>query len=196
VVFGVEGPILQAYRQFNIDSITPGDDYDAMRQALTRRYTKLKTDNQLLPDLIIVDGGKGQLNIAIDVLESLQVSGVILLGVAKGPTRKAGVERLFVAGRDVDIQLDVAHPARHLIQFIRDEAHRFAITSHRKARAKNRLQSVLDKITGVGKKRKTDLLNHFGGLQALKAASAEEIAKVKGISRVLAKFIYDTLHEA
>lgn len=195
VVFGVEGPIRKAYRQFNIDSITPGDDYDAMRQVLTRRYTKLKTDNQLLPDLIIIDGGKGQLNIAIEVLESLQVSGVILLGVAKGPTRKAGVERLFVAGRDTDIQLEVAHPARHLIQFIRDEAHRFAITSHRKARGKNRLQSVLDKIAGVGKKRKTDLLNHFGGLQGLKTASAEEIAKVKGISRVLAKYIYDALHE-
>lgn len=194
VVFGADGPIRKAYRQFNIEGVTPGDDYGAMRQALTRRYTKLKTENKILPDVILIDGGKGQLNIAIDVLETLQVSGVILVGVAKGPTRKAGVEKLWIAGHDAEIDLPMDHPARHVIQFIRDEAHRFAITSHRKARSKNRLQSALDQIAGIGKKRKADLLTFFGGLRELKSASSEEIAKVKGISRVLAKFIYEKLH--
>jgi excinuclease ABC subunit C len=195
VVFGTDGPLRKAYRQFNIDNVTPGDDYDAMRQALTRRYTKLKTDNLPLPDLIIIDGGKGQLNVAVTVMETLQISGVILLGVAKGPTRKAGVEKLLIPGRETDIHLEMDHPARLFIQSIRDEAHRFAITKHRAARGKNRLQSVLDKIAGVGKKRKMDLLKYFGGLQGLKAASVEEITKVNGISRVLAKYIYEVLHK-
>lgn len=137
VVFGMDGPIKKMYRQFNIDNITPGDDYAAMKQVLTRRYTKLKKDNSALPDLIIVDGGKGQLKIAASVLESLQISGVTLMGVAKGVTRKAGVEKLWVWGRDSEIALKQTDLARHLIQQIRDEAHRFAITAHRKALQKN-----------------------------------------------------------
>ncbi|MCX7125057.1 MAG: excinuclease ABC subunit UvrC [Gammaproteobacteria bacterium] len=195
VVFGVEGALRKDYRQFNIENITPGDDYAAMEQALTRRYTQLKINNKKLPDIIIVDGGKGQLNVAATVLESLQISGVLLLGVAKGVTRKAGVEKLFLSGSDTEIELPTNDPARHLIQFIRDEAHRFAITAHRKARGKNRLQSILETIVGVGKKRKMDLLTHFGGLQELKKASAEEISKVKGVSRALAKHIYSVLHK-
>lgn len=195
VVFGVEGPIKKAYRQFNIDNITPGDDYAAMRQALIKRYTHLKTDNKLLPDLIIIDGGKGQLRMATEALESMQVSGVMLMGIAKGVERKPGLEKIWIEGRENEVSLTSDDPVLHLLQFIRDEAHRFAITAHRKKRAKNRIQSVLDTITGVGKKRKMDLLNHFGGLQELKKASVEEIAKVKGVSRVLAKHIYDALHE-
>lgn len=195
VVFGAQGPILHAYRQFNIENITPGDDYAAMKQVLTRRYTQLKSDNKPLPDLIIIDGGKGQLKIAAMVLETLQVSGVLLLGVAKGPERKPGMEKLFVSGHETEITLSADHPAKHFIQFIRDEAHRFAITAHRKKRAKNRLQSKLDVIVGIGKKRKAGILKHFGGWQELKNASAEEIAKVQGISRVLAKQIYAVIHE-
>lgn len=195
VVFGSEGAIRKAYRQFNIENITPGDDYAAMKQVLTRRYTQLKTDNKKLPDLIIIDGGKGQLKIAATVLESLQVSGVFLMGVAKGPARKPGMEKIFLWGKEDETHLSADNPALHLIQFIRDEAHRFAITAHRKMRGKNRLQSKLDTITGVGKKRKSELLKFFGGLQELKKASAEEISKIKGISRVVAKHIYAVLHE-
>src|SRR3990167_9490117 len=140
VVFGADGAIKNSYRQFNIDNITKGDDYAAMRQVLTRRYTRLKTENKSLPDLIIIDGGKGQLRIAAEVLENLQISGVILLGVAKGVTRKACVEKLIVWGRDKNISLSTDDPARLFIQRIRDEAHRFAITAHRKARSKNSLR--------------------------------------------------------
>src|SRR3990167_3066620 len=154
VVFGVEGAIRKLYRQFNIEDITPGDDYAAMHQVLTRRYTHLKTKNLPLPDLIIVDGGKGQLKQASMVLESLQINGVMLIGIAKGPERKSGCERIFIANHDAEIHLSSDNPVLHLLQFIRDEAHRFAITAHRKKRDKNRLQSRLDQIVGVGKKRK------------------------------------------
>ncbi|PIZ03942.1 MAG: excinuclease ABC subunit C [Gammaproteobacteria bacterium CG_4_10_14_0_8_um_filter_38_16] len=195
VVFGIEGAMKKAYRQFNISNITPGDDYAAMEQVLTRRYTKLKVDNQLLPDLIIVDGGKGQLKMAATVLESLQISGVMLMGIAKGEGRKPGLEKILIWGQESKVSLTPDDPVLHLLQFIRDEAHRFAITAHRKARGKKQLQSILDLIAGVGKKRKIDLLKHFGGLQELKKASTEEIAAVKGISRVLAKQIYDALHD-
>lgn len=194
VVFTADGPMRKAYRQFNIDHITPGDDYAAMQQVLTRRYASLKIRGQALPDLMIVDGGKGQLKIAANVLESLQVSGVILLGMAKGAARKPGHEKIFVWGSASEIVLAPDDPVSHCLQMIRDEAHRFAITAHRKKRGKNRLQSVLDTITGIGKKRKQNLLIHFGGLQALKKASIEEIAKVKGISRALAKKIHTDLH--
>jgi len=195
VVFGVEGAIKKAYRQFDIENITPGDDYAAMQQVIARRYTKLKIDNKLLPDLIIVDGGKGQLKMAATVLESLQVSGVALMGIAKGSARKPGCEHIFLWGSEHEIVLSSDDPVLHLLQFIRDEAHRFAITAHRKKRAKNGLQSVLDTMTGVGKKRKSDLLKYFGGLQELKKASVFDISKVPGISTALAKYIHKVLHE-
>src|SRR3990167_6936747 len=156
VVFGVEGAIKKLYRQFNIENITPGDDYAAMQQAITRRYTNLKIDDKLLPDLIIVDGGKGQLKMAATVLETLQVSGVMLMGIAKGPERKPGCEKIFIWGHESEMSLSSDDPVLHLLQFIRDEAHRFAITAHRKARGKKQLQSTLDLIAGVGKKRKMD----------------------------------------
>ncbi len=194
VVFNEEGAANKDYRQFNIKDITPGDDYAAMRQCLTRRYTRLKEGDAKLPDLIIIDGGLGQLRQAADVLEELQVSGVTLMGVAKGPARKAGAEKLLIWPNKQPIELASDHLAHHLIQFIRDEAHRFAITKHRAKRAKARKQSPLENIEGVGQKRRRELLKYFGGLQELIKASPADIAKVPGISESLAKRIYDALH--
>ena len=195
VVFDVDGLNRRAYRQFDIKDITEGDDYAAMKQVLTRRYTRLKSNESALPDLIIVDGGKGQLKQAEEVLEELQVSGVILMGVAKGPARKAGLETLLLAGHDKAIRLPPEHQALHLIQIIRDEAHRFAITAHRKKRTKQGLQSKLTLIPGVGNKRRQQLLTYFGGFLELKNASQAEIAKVPGISENMAAKIYSVLHE-
>lgn len=195
VVFDEHGPLKKAYRQFNIDGITPGDDYAAMRSALTRRYTQLKKQNLPLPDVILIDGGKGQLRIAQEVMAFLQISDIMLLGVAKGVTRKAGLEKLFLLKDDHAELLDVPQesPARHLIQQIRDEAHRFAITAHRKKRVKNGLRSILDTIAGVGPSRKKALLHYFGGITALKKASIEELTKVRGVSRALAEKIVRSL---
>jgi excinuclease ABC subunit C len=194
VVYGVDGPQNKNYRRFNIKDITPGDDYAALRQALLRRYTRLKEGDECLPDLLIIDGGKGQLRQAIEVLEELQVSGVELLGVAKGVTRKPGLETLILAGKDTPIYLSNDDIALHLIQYIRDESHRFAIMAHRAKRDKARVQSPLEFIEGVGAKRRRDLLRHFGGLQELRRASIDDIAKVSGISLVLAERIYEVLH--
>ncbi len=195
VVFGTEGAIKQDYRRFNITGVTPGDDYGALRQALSRRYTRLKEGGGTLPDLLIIDGGIGQLKQAADVLEELQVSGVMLMGVAKGPARKPGQEKIYLWGRKVEIHLPSDSMALHLIQFIRDEAHRFAIVAHRAKRAKRRLESPLESIEGIGPKRRQDLLKYFGGLQELKKASIDEIAKVPGISQKLAEAIHQALNE-
>jgi excinuclease ABC subunit C len=194
VVFTDEGASKKDYRRFNITDITPGDDYAALRQALTRRYTRLKEGGGELPDLLIVDGGVGQLKQAAEVLEELQVSGVILLGVAKGPERKPGLEKLYIWGKKLEIHLKSDDIALHLIQYIRDEAHRFAITAHRAKRAKGRLESPLQQIEGIGPKRRQQLLKHFGGLQELRKASVAEINQVPGISAALAQRIYDVLH--
>lgn len=193
VVFDQNGPLKSDYRRFNIDGITPGDDYAAMSQALSRRYTRLKKGEGRLPDVLFVDGGKGQMSQAENILEELQITGVVLVGVAKGPTRKAGLESLFVSGGD-ELTLSPDNPALHLIQHIRDESHRFAITAHRNRRSKKRKESVLEGIDGVGPKRRRALLRHFGGSQRVEAASTEELAKVEGISRKLAEHIYATLH--
>lgn len=193
VVFGVEGPLNKDYRRFNIKNVTAGDDYAAMHQALLRHYTRLKESEGALPDVLIIDGGLGQLKQASQVLEELQVSGVLVLGVAKGPTRKAGLEQLFIAGHADELELEPDDLALHLIQFVRDEAHRFAITAHRKQRAKARVESSLEEIEGVGPKRRQQLLKHFGGWQGLRRASAAEIAKIDGVSDVLAQRIYDAL---
>jgi excinuclease ABC subunit C len=195
VVYDTDGPKNQNYRRYNIKSITPGDDYAALHQALTRRYTRMKESNAPLPDLIIIDGGKGQLQQAANVLEELQVSGVVLMGIAKGPSRKPGLEELFIYGHTGALQLKPDSLALHLLQFIRDEAHRFAITAHRNQRGKKRKRSTLEDIPGVGAKRRRALLQHFGGLQQLTQASANEIAKVSGISEQLAQKIYDYFHE-
>lgn len=194
VVFGVEGPLKNEYRRFNITDITPGDDYAAMHQVLLRRYTRLKEANKELPDLIVIDGGKGQLNHAAAVLEELQVSGVTLLGIAKGPGRKAGLEHLYLLGKEHPIQLEPDDIAFHLLQHIRDEAHRFAITAHRAKRGKKRITSPLEEIEGIGPKKRRALLQHFGGLQELMNASIADLVTVEGINEELAKRIYEALH--
>ncbi|WP_343350171.1 excinuclease ABC subunit UvrC [Pseudomonas sediminis] len=194
VVFGPEGPLKSDYRRFNIEGVTAGDDYAAMRQALTRRFSKIKDGEGKLPDVLLVDGGKGQLAMAREVLQELAVPDLILLGVAKGTTRKPGLEVLYLNDAEHEFTLPGNSPVLHLIQQIRDESHRFAITGHRARRGKARRTSTLEEVAGIGPKRRRELLNHFGGLQELSRASAEEIAKAPGISKKLAELIYDTLH--
>ncbi len=164
VVFGTQGPIKSDYRKFNIKDVAEGDDYGAMRQVLMRRYTRLKKGEAPIPDVLIVDGGKGQVAEALRMLEELQVTGVAVLGVAKGVSRKPGLEQLFLSGEKRPLILPPDSPALHLIQQIRDEAHRFAIAGHRARRAKKRQTSVLEHIPGLGPKRRRELLRQFGGL--------------------------------
>lgn len=193
VVFDQNGPLKSDYRRFNIDGITPGDDYAAMSQALSRRYTRIKKGEGLLPDILFIDGGKGQLSEAEKIFEELQIEGVTLVGIAKGPTRKAGLESLILSGGP-ELNLAQDNPGLHLIQHIRDESHRFAITAHRTRRGKKRTESVLEGIDGVGPKRRRSLLRHFGGSAQVASAGLEELVKVEGISRILAEHIYATLH--
>jgi excinuclease ABC subunit C len=195
VVFDAEGPLTTDYRKFNITNITPGDDYAAIEQAITRRYTRVKKEEGKIPDIIFIDGGKGQVAKAKKVLEELQVNEPVLIGVAKGPSRKAGLETLIIERDNEQINLPHDSPALHLIQHIRDESHRFAITGHRQRRKKARNQSPLENIDGVGQKRRQNLLRHFGGLQGITSAGVEDLAKVNGINKNLAQKIYDTFHE-
>ncbi len=194
VVFGPEGPLKSDYRRYNIEGVTAGDDYAAMHQALTRRFSKIKEGEGKLPDILLVDGGKGQLAMAREVLEELAVPELILLGVAKGTTRKPGLETLYLNDAAHEFTLPGTSPALHLIQQIRDESQPFAITGHRARRGKARRTSSLEEVPGVGPKRRRELLNHFGGLQELTRASSEEIAKAPGISKKLAELIYAALH--
>lgn len=194
VVFDNNGPLKSDYRRFNIEGITPGDDYAAMEQALVRRYTRLKKGEGKMPDILLIDGGKGQLGKAIGVLAELGVDDVLIIGVAKGSTRKAGFETLYNAATDSEIVLNNDSPALHLIQHIRDEAHRFAITGHKQRRDKKRKTSTLEDIAGVGAVRRRELLRHFGGIQELQKAGAMDIAKVNGISQHLAEEIYAFFH--
>lgn len=194
VVFGTSGPTTNAYRRFNIKTAEPGDDYAALKEALTRRYTRLKEENGTLPDILMIDGGKGQLSQAEQVMRELQVAGVTLLAVAKGPSRKAGLETLYLSSRGSPITISNDSPALHLIQRIRDEAHRFAISLHRKQRGKKTIRSSLEDIPGIGKAKRMAILQHFGGLQEVLQASVDELAKVPGISYELAERIYQTLH--
>lgn len=194
VVFTEGGPVKSDYRRYNIAGITPGDDYGALRQALSRRYTRLRAGEGKLPDILFIDGGKGQLTQACEVLAELRVEGVTLIGVAKGPDRKAGLEILYRAGANHPILLAADSAALHLVQQLRDEAHRFAITGHRQRRAKARTTSVLESIPGVGQKRRQALLKQFGGLRQLSRAGVEDITCVAGISKELAQRIYDSFH--
>ena len=194
VVFGREGALKSDYRRFNIEGIQPGDDYGAMEQALTRRYTRLMKGEGRLPDLLFIDGGKGQVAAAARVIEELQVSGVRIIGVAKGPDRKAGLETLYSPGRRQPLALPSNSPALHLIQQIRDEAHRFAITGHRQRRAKSRKTSALEQIPGIGPRRRQQLLKQFGGLKEVARAGVEDLLMVKGINSALAQQIYDAFH--
>ncbi|HNA30631.1 MAG TPA: excinuclease ABC subunit UvrC [Thiobacillaceae bacterium] len=173
---------------------TPGDDYAALREALSRRYGKLAEGEGKLPDLLLIDGGKGQLHVAVDVLSELGLGDLPMLGVAKGVERKAGMEQLFLPGEVEPLRLPPDHPGLHLIQQVRDEAHRFAITGHRARRGKARTQSSLEDIAGIGAKRRQKLLQTFGGLRGVIDAGVEELARVEGISRDLAERIYRELH--
>ena len=194
VVFGPEGPLKSDYRRYNIEGVTAGDDYAAMHQALSRRFARLKDGEGKMPDVLIVDGGKGQMKMAREVLQEMAIHDLTLLGVAKGVTRKAGLETLYLNDPHNELVLPGHSPALHLIQHIRDEAHRFAITGHRQRRGKTRNTSTLEGIPGVGPKRRRELLKHFGGLQELVRASSAEITKVPGISKKLAEQIYTALH--
>ncbi|OOY43238.1 helix-hairpin-helix domain-containing protein, partial [Solemya velum gill symbiont] len=194
VVFDQQGPLTSEYRRFNIRTTDIGDDYAAMAEAIERRFLRIRKGEIKMPDLLVIDGGKGQISRVHEQLESLGVGDVQLLGIAKGPDRKPGMEQLFLFGTERPLILNSASPALHLLQQIRDEAHRFAIAGHRQRRAKARQQSVLEGIEGIGAGRRRDLLRHFGGLQELERAGVEDIEAVKGISTALAKRIYDYLH--
>lgn len=182
------------YRRFNIENVTPGDDYGAMRDVLTRRYRRTVAGEGKMPDLVMIDGGQGQLGVAVEVMTELGLSDVPLLGVAKGQSRKPGMEQLLMPVRAEAFRLAADDPGLHLIQQIRDEAHRFAIEGHRARRGRARTASPLEGIPGIGAKRRQRLLTRFGGLRGLVAASVEEMTQVEGISRALAERIYDELH--
>ncbi len=199
VVFGPEGPEKSHYRRFNISGITPGDDYAAMHQALTRRFRKVAEGEGVRPDVLLIDGGSGQVAQALDVLQALGVSGIEVVGVAKGPGRRAGEETLILARHetgslDRELHPGSSSPALHLVAAVRDEAHRFAISGHRKRREKARERSVLEDVPGVGARRRTALLKAFGGLQGVESAGIEELMQVKGIDRGLAERIYASMH--
>jgi len=194
VVFVDGAPNKADYRRFNIGGITPGDDYAAMRQALARRYRRILDGEGSLPDVLLIDGGQGQLSTAAGILSELGVEGVMLLGVAKGPDRRPGMEQLFLLGHSEALILPADSLALHLVQQIRDEAHRFAITGHRQRRGKAKTRSVLEDISGIGPKRRARLLKQFGGLQGLSRAGIEDISTVEGISEKLAQEIYAAFH--
>jgi excinuclease ABC subunit C len=194
VVFGPEGPLKKEYRRFNITGGTPGDDYGALRQALERRYLRIKDGEIPPPDLLLIDGGLGQINQVHQELETLGFGDMTLVGVAKGPDRKAGQERLFVYGV-ADPHIPEAHsPASRLVQRIRDEAHRFAITGHRRKRARRYNESILETVPGLGPAKRRQLLKHFGGLQGVMRAGTADFEKVAGIGAALARSLYDYLH--
>lgn len=194
VVFDREGARKSDYRRFGIRDITGGDDYAAMQQALLRRYTRLKKEECRLPDIVLIDGGKGQVGIAKQVFEELQIDESLIVGVSKGPERRPGMEILHIPAQQRELDLEGTSPALHLIQQIRDEAHRFAISGHRLKRGKARRESPLESIPGVGPRRRQQLLKQFGGLQEVTRAGVEDLCKVPGISRTLAQQIYDTFH--
>jgi excinuclease ABC subunit C len=195
VVFNPEGPLKSDYRRYNIRDITPGDDYAAMKQALSRRFRKAQDQEQKLPEVLFIDGGKGQLRQAIEVMDELDLRQVLLVGVAKGEGRKAGLEKLVFGDGRADKYLGIESPALNLILQVRDEAHRFAISGHRAQRGKTRRESPLEAIPGLGPKRRQTLLKYYGGLQGITRAGVEDLAKIPGINKKLAQQIYDQFHE-
>ena len=194
VVFGAEGALKQDYRRFNITGIEPGDDYAAMHQALSRRYKRVKEGEVTAPDLLLIDGGKGQLAQAAQVLAELQMPNILLAGVAKGADRRPGQERLFLLDRELPIILAGDSRALHLIQRVRDEAHRFAISGHRRKRAKRHNQSILETIPGLGPVKRRELLRQFGGMQGILRAGTQDLSGVRGVGPELAQVIYEHLH--
>ncbi len=196
VVLGPEGPIKADYRRFNLRGLTPGDDYGGLRQAVERRFARILKGEAPVPDLLLIDGGPGQLNAALDALAAVGAGDVRVVSVAKGADRKVGQERLFFPGQEVPLILASDSPALRLIQRIRDEAHRFAITGHRQSRDRARRESLLEEIPGLGPKRRRELLKAFGGLQGVRQASVEDLSKVHGISRQLAEQIFERVNVA
>jgi excinuclease ABC subunit C len=194
VVFNQEGALKQDYRRFNIKGITQGDDYAALKQAVERRFTRVIKEDGIIPDLVLIDGGKGQLNSVSEIVDTLPLENMLLVGVAKGVDRRAGQERLFLSNAAGPIILPEESAALHLIQEIRDEAHRFAITGHRQRQRKKQTSSVLDTVAGMGPKRRQSLIKQFGGLRQIERASVDDIASVRGISSELAQRIYNALH--
>jgi len=194
VVFGAEGPLKKEYRRFNITGVAPGDDYAALHQALERRYTRIRDGEVPAPDLLLIDGGAGQINEVHGVLAALGFDEITLIGVAKGVDRRPGQERLFVHGAAAPRTLEPHSPALRLIQRVRDEAHRFAITGHRRKRARRYSESVLEAVPGLGPAKRRALLKHFGGLQGVMRAGMAEFEAVAGIGASLARSIYDHLH--
>lgn len=192
VVFNTNGPLKSDYRRFNVKGITPGDDFAAMQQVLTRRFKHI--DEEKVPDILLIDGGKPQLTAAHNALSELNITHILLVGVAKGVTRKPGFETLHLIDK-TEMHLPPDSLALHLIQQVRDEAHRFAITGHRNRRDKKRVTSSLESIPGIGAKRRRELLRYFGGIQAINRASLDELAKVPGISQSLAERIFTALHD-
>ncbi|HIO92697.1 MAG TPA: excinuclease ABC subunit UvrC [Leucothrix mucor] len=192
VVFGSDGAVKSEYRRYNISGITPGDDYAAMKQALRRRFKRVQKGEAKLPDILFIDGGKGQVKQALDVMQELQITGVDVIGITKGEGRKADLDTLTID--KARIELLPHSSALHLVQQIRDEAHRFAITGHRQRRQKARTSSPLEEIAGLGPKRRQTLLKQFGGMRAITIASVDELSKVSGISRQLAEKIYNAFH--
>ncbi|HZM36866.1 MAG TPA: excinuclease ABC subunit UvrC [Burkholderiales bacterium] len=184
------------YRRFNIRDVTPGDDYAAMRQVLARRYERVSAESGRVPDLVLIDGGKGQAGVAAAVLHDLGLHQVSVVGVAKGPERKPGMEELILEAEGRSLRLAPSHAGLHLVQQIRDEAHRFAVLGHRARRGKTRTTSALSEIPGIGAKRRQALLSAFGGLRGVQSAAVDDIAKVEGVSRALAERIYRHLHES
>jgi excinuclease ABC subunit C len=194
VVFGPDGPLKKEYRRFNIRGVTPGDDYAALRQALERRYKHVRAGEVPAPDVLLIDGGLGQISQVHEVLAELGFGDLALVGVAKGPDRKPGQERLFVYGANSPVTPEAHAPASRLIQRIRDEAHRFAITGHRKRRARRYNESILEVIPGLGPAKRRALLKHFGGLQGVMRAGVADLTQVTGIGAALARSLYDHLH--
>jgi excinuclease ABC subunit C len=194
VVFGPEGPLKPDYRRFNLRQLTPGDDYAGLRQAVERRFARILRGESPMPDLLLIDGGPGQLAAACAALGELGVEGVATVAVAKGADRRPGQERLFLVGQDEPLILPADSTALRLIQRIRDEAHRFAITGHRQSSRRTRRESVLEEIPGLGPKRRRELLKAFGGLQGVRQASVEDLARVQGISRQLAERVFERMN--
>jgi len=194
VVFNQAGPSKSDYRRFNLEPAAAGDDYGAMNEALRRRYARIRKGEVPVPDVLFVDGGRGQLRQAMTVLDELELGWIPVVAVAKGRTRKPGMEQLFLAGNSTPLILPADSPALHLVQQLRDEAHRFAITGHRQRRKKARARSPLEDIPGLGPKRRRELLRQFGGIQGVRGAAVEDLVKVRGISRPLAERIYEDLH--
>ncbi|MEK6805352.1 MAG: excinuclease ABC subunit UvrC [Pseudomonadota bacterium] len=194
VVFNAEGPLKAAYRKFNIEGVAPGDDYAAIKQSVLRRYLRVKDGEAPAPDLLFIDGGQGQLTSAMEALTEAGIENLRVVAIAKGPTRKPGLEQLFLPGREQPLVLPADSAALHLIQRIRDEAHRFAIQGHRGQRDKARFGSALDEIEGLGPMRKRELLRSLGGLAQVKRAGVDELARIKGISRAMAERIHAQFH--